>query len=48
MANTYLNLLVNASSFNPSGITIQSVHNATIATDQYTLTGGLLTSLTLI
>ena len=36
---------VNASSFNPSGITIQSVHNATIATDQYTLTGGLLTSL---
>ena len=36
---------VNASSFNPTGITIQSVLNATIPTDRYTLTGGLLTSL---
>ena len=37
---------VNASSFDPAGITIQSVHNATIIpTDQHTLTGGSLTML---
>lgn len=37
---------VNATSFSPTSITLQSVHNATLSRDQYRLTGGSLISLT--